>query len=390
MDVRTVGGATRLQPDFTRVNELAVRTERLPRRERDGVLPFPAAMWLWVGLAALLRLVVWLAAAALCVGAVAASTVEPGVPGALVVPVTAVALAAVLGHLARRLRRRSPAGWQAAVAGEYWSWRRPPGRFEHEPVLLDPPAWLRDPLHRRLLRWVRPAGQAVPHAERVTWARRWALSRELRAAPPRLAVVTALTAVLTVGAWRAGWLAAAAPAIVPGDVHLNGRVPNPDVLPALDVAVAAAADYAWQLADLVPLLNLTEVLGWERPAALAGGGLQDALALLFRLSVLLVAAVTIVRMPGRRVDVEAKPPLLAGQVERALVEELVKARRLLGDGGRHDARLFAAACRRLRADEVPVPPPYDEWNAESLAHTLALEQSWMNDWRVPEQRSVLS
>ncbi|MFC7762283.1 hypothetical protein ACFQY4_32785 [Catellatospora bangladeshensis] len=224
-------------------------------------------------------------------------------------------------------------------------------------MLLDPPAWLRDPLHRRLLRWVRPAGQAVPHAERVTWARRWALSRELRAAPPRLAVVTALTAVLTVGAWRAGWLAAAAPAIVPGDVHLNGRVPNPDVLPALDVAVAAAADYAWQLADLVPLLNLTEVLGWERPAALAGGGLQDALALLFRLSVLLVAAVTIVRMPGRRVDVEAKPPLLAGQVERALVEELVKARRLLGDGGRHDARLFAAACRRLRADEVPVPRP---------------------------------
>jgi hypothetical protein len=338
----------------------------------------------------LLRLLVWTAAAALGVGAGAAATVEPGVPGAVVVPIAAVALAVVLGYLARRLRRRSPASWQAAVVREYWSWRRPPGRFEHEPVALDLPSWLRDPLHRRVLRRLRPARPAAPHADRLRWAHRWALSRELRAAAPRLSVVTALAALLTVGAWRAGWLAAAAPAVVPGDVRLGGRVPNPEVLPALDVAVAAATDYAWQLADLVPLLGLTDVLGWERPAAFAGGGLQDALALLFRLSVLLVVASTVVAMLGRRVDVDAKPPLLAGQVERAVVEELVSARRLLGDGGRHDARLLAAACRRLRADEVPVPPPFEEWNAESLCHTLGLEQSWMNDWRVPEQRSVLN
>lgn len=390
MDVRTVGGTTRLQPDFIRVNELAVRTERLPRRERDGVLPFPAAMWLWFGLATLLRLALWAVAAAFVVAAVAAATVLPGIPGTLLALAAAGALAAVLTAATRGLRRRGAAGWQAAVAREYWSWRRPPGRFEHEPSPVDLPSWLRDPLHRRLLRWVRPARQA-PHADRLVWARRWALSRELRTVVPRLTLVTALAAVLTVAAWRAGWLTAAAPAVVPGDVELGGRVPNPDVLPALDVAVAAAADYVWQLVDMVPLLGLADVVGWERPAALAAGGVQDGLALVFRLSVLLIVAATVVSLLGREVEVDAKPPLLAGLVERAVVEELVQARRLLGAGtGRHDLRLLAAACRRLRADEVAVPAPYEAWTAESLCHALAVEQSWMSDWRVPEQRSVLS
>ncbi|MFC7248223.1 hypothetical protein ACFQO7_37685 [Catellatospora aurea] len=390
MDVRTVGGTTRLQPDFTRVNELAVRTERLPRRERDGVLPFPAAMWLWVGLATLLRLAVWASAAVLGVGVVAAAAVLPGVPGPVLFAGAAAALVALLVRVARGLRRRSEASRQAAVAREYWSWRRPPARFEHEPAALDLPSWLGDPLHRRLLRLVRPR-RTAPHAVRVRWAHRWERSRELRAVVPRLTGVTALAAVLTVGAWRAGWLGAHAPAAVPADVELGGRVPNPDVLPALDVAVAAVADYAWHLVDMVPMLGLADVLGWSRPAALAAGGLQDGLAVAYRVAVLLVLAATAVALLGRRVEVDAKPPLLAGQVERALVEELVQARRLLeGGNGRHDQRLFDAACRRLRADTVAVPAPHEQWNTESLCHALALEQSWMTDWRVPEQRSVLS
>ncbi|GAA2401302.1 hypothetical protein [Catellatospora methionotrophica] len=390
MDVRTVGGTTRLQPDFTRVNELAVRTERLPRRERDGVLPFPGAMWLWVGLAALVRLVVWTAAAVLAVAVVAAAAVLPGVPGPVLFVMAGAGLVALLVRVARGLRRRSEASRRAAVAREYWSWRRPPARFEHEPGALDLPSWLADPMHRRLLRLVRPR-RTAPHADRVRWAHRWARSRELSALVPRLTVVTALAAVLTVGAWRAGWLHGHAPVAVPADVELGGRVPNPDVLPALDVAVAAVADYAWHLVDMVPLLGLTEVLGWARPAALSGGGLQDGLAVAFRVGVLLILAATVAATLGRRVEVDAKPPLLAGQVERALVEELVKARRLLAGGaGGDDQRLLDAACRRLRADAVTVPAPYEQWTAESLCHALALEQSWMNDWRVPEQRSVLS
>ncbi|WP_155370526.1 hypothetical protein [Catellatospora vulcania] len=390
MDVRTVGGTTRLQPDFTRVNELAVRTERLPRRERDGVLPFPGAMWLWVGPATLLRLVVWAAGALLLVSVVAAAAVLPGVPGPVLFAMAATALAALLVRFARGLRRRSQASRQAAVAREYWSWRRPPARFEHEPAPVDLPSWLADPMHRRLLRLVRPR-RTAPHADRVRWAHRWAYSRELRMVVPRLTGVTALAAVLTVAAWRAGWLSAQAPAAVPADAELGGRVPNPDVLPALDVAVAAVADYAWHLVDMVPLLGLADVLGWARPAALASGGLQDGLAVVYRLAVLLILAVAVAALLGRRVEVDAKPPLLAGQVERALVEELVKARRLLeGGSGRHDQRLLDAACRRLRADAVTLPAPYEQWTAEALCHALALEQSWMNDWRVPEQRSVLS
>ncbi|WP_144125801.1 hypothetical protein [Catellatospora sichuanensis] len=390
MDVRTVGGTTRLQPDFTRVNELAVRTERLPRRERDGVLPFPGAMWLWVGLSTLLRLAVWAAAAVLGVAVVAAAAVQPGVPGPVLFATAAALLVALLVRVGRGLRRRSEASRQAAVAREYWSWRRPPVRFEREPAALDLPSWLSDPMHRRLLRVVRPR-RIAPHADRVSWAHRWARSRELRAVVPRLTGVTALAAVLTVAAWRAGWLSVHAPAAVPADVELGDRVPNPDVLAALDVVVAAVADYTWHLVDMVPLLGLADVLGWARPAALASGGLQDGLAVVFRLAVLLILAATAAAMLGRRVDVDAKPPLLAGQVERALVEELVKARRLLEGGtGRHDQRLFDAACRRLRTDAVALPAPYEQWTAESLCHALALEQSWMSDWRVPEQRSVLS
>ncbi|GHJ48697.1 hypothetical protein Cs7R123_60390 [Catellatospora sp. TT07R-123] len=391
MDVRSVGGTNRLQPDFTRVNELAVRSERLPRRKSDAVLPFPPAMWLWVGSASLVRLGCWLAGAAAAVAAVCAVLVLLGGRaaawcwlGALV-----VALLALLAAPARDLvRRRDAKIWQQAVAGEYWSWRRPPRRFEPVPAAAPLPAWLRDPLHRRLLGLLRRPGTAS-HADKLRWAGRWARSRRLRPLVPRLAVLAALSVLLTVAAWRAGLIEARPGRLLPEGTGIGGYELDPAVRPAVDLALAAAADYAWHLLDLVPLLHLTEVFGWTRPPALAASGLHNVFAEVLRLGVLWLVAVAVLAPARRPVEVDARPPLLAGQVERALVDALVSARRLLTASGtdRHDLRLLDDACRRLRAGEVPVPAPHETWSIDSLCQALAVEQSWMADWRIPEQRT---
>ncbi|MDI1462437.1 hypothetical protein QEZ54_15810 [Catellatospora sp. KI3] len=391
MDVRSVGGTSRLQPDFTRVNELAVRSERLPRRKSDAVLPFPAGMWLWVGSTALVRLTCWLAGAAAAVAAVCAVLVLLGGRAAAWwwLGALAAALLALLAAPVRDLlRRRDPKSWQQAVTGEYWSWRRPPRRFEPAPVPAPLPSWLRDPLHRRLLGLVRRSG-AASHADKLRWAGRWARSRQLRPLVPRLTALAALSVLLTVAAWRAGWIDVRPGRLLPEGTELGGYELDPAVVPAVDVALAAAADYAWQLVDLVPLLHLTEVFGWARPGALAAAGPHNVFAEVLRLGVLWLVATAVLAPPRRPVDVDARPPLLAGQVERALVDELVAARRLLSAGGadRHDLRLLDAACRRLRAEEVSVPAPHETWSLDALCQALAVEQSWMADWRVPEQRT---
>jgi hypothetical protein len=137
------------------------------------------------------------------------------------------------------------------------------------------------------------------------------------------------------------------------------------------------------MADLVPVLGLTEVFDWKRPAAFAADPVQGALTLSFRVFFTVLAVWFVAHLFRDQVDikpddVDSEPS--ASVAERALVEEMVEQGRLLADplrfGPLHPItnRLLDRACGRLTASRVPPVPPHERWSRASLLDAIAAAQ----------------
>jgi hypothetical protein len=394
----------------SRLNRLAIQLERTrASTESGGPLPFPWPLWIPVLISAALHAVVYLYAGAFAL--VIAGVALPKIANALgPVWLMVVGLIFVFGslifiltlHRDSLMPKQRALTWQKSLSSEHHSWKVAPPRYQlarYQFIFspLDYPRgiilalnldrlrmfrWTRTPALRWLVRiWgIRPNASAD---ERIAWAHRWALSREIRPLVTNVILLATYFAVFTLLLWHNGIISSH------GRLSPGWHQPLPEYTgkvqatsDSLGAAEAAYADYLWQMADLVPVLGIASVLGWQRPTAFAGDPVEDVLIYLFRLLfvVLVVWYITYLIRDNKPVNIE--PLQFAGPVERMLVEELVDRGQLLDEESwpahpsRYSkvARIGKGACRRLAVSGISPPPSYQQWSHEALTVALLREQ----------------
>lgn len=93
---------------------------------------------------------------------------------------------------------------------------------------------------------------------------------------------------------------------------------------AVAVVSQVVGDYLWQIADMIPLLGLTDVIGWNRPTMFAHDGAQTTLALIYPVLVFapVLAYLAYVFRDEEPVGLPTFP--YAGPVEQAVVEQMAR------------------------------------------------------------------
>lgn len=93
---------------------------------------------------------------------------------------------------------------------------------------------------------------------------------------------------------------------------------------AIAVVLQVVGDYLWQIADMIPFLGLTDVIGWDRPSMFAHDGAQTTLALIYRVLVFapVLAYLAYVFRDEEAVGLPTFP--YAGPAEQAVVEQMAR------------------------------------------------------------------
>ncbi len=283
--------------------------------------------------------------------------------------VTAYGIALYGPIVLRRVgRKRGEAAWLDAVARGMSDTKLPEKMQGISQLIIDNVSIALEPLRLGLGVFARKGPLDGPR--RISSARRWARAREISSIAVCIGLLLGGAAVVTAVLWSIGWIHSNPPS-GPG-------VNNLPPMPAQDrqlaaVVVIALIDQFWNLANAIPVINLTDTLHWSRPTLFAQDSVQSIWLFIVRFLIVipLIAYVTRVFQDRKR----PVRPEFSDPVVSAMVASLVnrKTRWLTID----TKQVLDDACNWLESHNIPAPAGSPEagegkakWQPSKLASAL--------------------